>query len=83
MLSRFLESTPFPLYSSDHMVDSSFIFILQEKAYSYQDVDLERHGNCPVPSGVLTPPLSSEKTEDLVRMGSADLKIRPMMHNGL
>uniref|UniRef100_A0A667X794 Cyclin E1 n=1 Tax=Myripristis murdjan TaxID=586833 RepID=A0A667X794_9TELE len=35
-----------------------------DKAYSYQEAELERHGNCPVPSGVLTPPLSSEKTED-------------------
>lgn len=54
-----------------------------EKAHSYQEADLERHGACPVPSGVLTPPLSSEKTEDLVRPGSADLRIRPRMHKGL
>lgn len=51
---------------------------LQEKAYSYQDVDLEHHSSCHVPSGVLTPPLSIEKTEE-VRLDSATLKIRPMM----
>lgn len=51
-----------------------------DKAYSYQDVELERHGKCPVPSGVLTPPLSSEKTEELVRVDAAVPKIRPRMH---
>ncbi|XP_036067274.1 G1/S-specific cyclin-E1 isoform X2 [Oryzias melastigma] len=35
-----------------------------EKADSYRDADLRRHGSCAVPSGVLTPPLSSEKSED-------------------
>uniref|UniRef100_A0A3B4Z2D9 Cyclin E1 n=1 Tax=Stegastes partitus TaxID=144197 RepID=A0A3B4Z2D9_9TELE len=50
-----------------------------DKAYSYQDVELERHSNCPVPSGVLTPPLSSEKTEDLLRVDAAVLKIKPRM----
>ncbi|XP_041793744.1 G1/S-specific cyclin-E1 [Chelmon rostratus] len=50
-----------------------------DKAYSYQDVELERHSNCPVPSGVLTPPLSSEKTEELVRVDASLLKIRPRM----
>ncbi|KAF7650974.1 hypothetical protein LDENG_00117820 [Lucifuga dentata] len=38
-----------------------------DKAYSYHDAELERHANCPVPSGILTPPLSSEKTEDVHR----------------
>lgn len=52
---------------------------IQDKAYSYQDVELEQHGNCPVPSGVLTPPLSSEKTEEMVRVDSAVLKIRPRL----
>lgn len=52
---------------------------LQDKAYSYRDEELERH-NCPVPSGVLTPPLSSEKTEELVRVDPAVLKIRHRMH---
>ncbi|XP_070763218.1 G1/S-specific cyclin-E1 [Enoplosus armatus] len=47
-----------------------------DKAYSYKDAELERHSNCPVPSGVLTPPLSSEKTEELVRVDAAVLKIR-------
>nr|XP_020461560.1 G1/S-specific cyclin-E1 [Monopterus albus]XP_020461561.1 G1/S-specific cyclin-E1 [Monopterus albus] len=32
-----------------------------DQAYSYQDEELERHSNCPVPSGVLTPPLSNKK----------------------
>ncbi|XP_037553560.1 G1/S-specific cyclin-E1 [Nematolebias whitei] len=50
-----------------------------DKAYSYQDVDLERHNNCPVPSSVLTPPRSSEKTEDLVQVEAAVLKIAPRM----
>ncbi|KAM9408713.1 G1/S-specific cyclin-E1 isoform 2-T3 [Pholidichthys leucotaenia] len=37
-----------------------------DKAYSYRDVEVERHhSSCPVPSGALTPPLSSEKTEEL------------------
>ncbi|XP_034054725.1 G1/S-specific cyclin-E1 isoform X2 [Gymnodraco acuticeps] len=48
-----------------------------DKAYSYQDVELQRHGNCPVPSGVLTPPQSSEKTEELVPVDAAVLKIKP------
>ncbi|XP_034415048.1 G1/S-specific cyclin-E1 isoform X2 [Cyclopterus lumpus] len=48
-----------------------------DKAYSYQDVELERHVGCPVPSGVLTPPKSSEKTEESVRVDAALLKIRP------
>ncbi|XP_056878650.1 NLR family CARD domain-containing protein 3-like isoform X34 [Takifugu flavidus] len=48
-----------------------------DKAYSYQDVDLEQHGNHPVPSGILTPPLSSEKTDEPVRADA--LKIRPRM----
>ncbi|XP_056869153.1 G1/S-specific cyclin-E1 [Takifugu flavidus] len=48
-----------------------------DKAYSYQDVDLEQHSNHPVPSGILTPPLSSEKTDEPVRADA--LKIRPRM----
>ncbi|XP_028442070.1 G1/S-specific cyclin-E1 [Perca flavescens] len=48
-----------------------------DKASSYQDADLKQHGNCPVPSGVLTPPQSSEKTEELDRVDTAALKIRP------
>lgn len=47
-----------------------------DKAYSYHDVDLERHSSCPVPSGVLTPPLSIEKTEELVQVDPAVLKMR-------
>ncbi|XP_061669612.1 G1/S-specific cyclin-E1 isoform X2 [Syngnathoides biaculeatus] len=35
-----------------------------EKASSYPDSDLERHRDCRVPYGVLTPPLSSEKADD-------------------
>uniref|UniRef100_UPI0037E9A8FA G1/S-specific cyclin-E1 n=1 Tax=Semicossyphus pulcher TaxID=241346 RepID=UPI0037E9A8FA len=50
-----------------------------EKAYSYRDVELEHHSSCPVPSGVLTPPLSSEKTEESVRVDAAVPKIRPRM----
>ncbi|XP_068597932.1 G1/S-specific cyclin-E1 [Brachionichthys hirsutus] len=50
-----------------------------DEAYSYQEVELERHGNCPVPSGVLTPPLSSEKTEDAVRVGAGVTRSRPRM----
>ncbi|XP_029000762.1 G1/S-specific cyclin-E1 [Betta splendens] len=46
-----------------------------DKAYSYPGVELDRHSSCPVPSGFLTPPLSSEKTEDLVRVNSAAMKI--------
>ncbi|KAM4602947.1 G1/S-specific cyclin-E1 [Polymixia lowei] len=50
-----------------------------EKAYSYQEGELESHGNCAVPSGVLTPPLSSEKTEETLRADAAVAapKIRP------
>lgn len=51
----------------------------QDKAYSYRDVDLEQRGNCPVPSGILTPPLSSEKSEEPVCVDSATLRIRPRM----
>lgn len=53
--------------------------LLQDKAFSYQDADLEHHGNCPVPSGILTPPLSSEKTDESVRVDASTLKIRPRM----
>ncbi|XP_076002959.1 G1/S-specific cyclin-E1 [Genypterus blacodes] len=49
-----------------------------EKAYSYQDVELERHGKCPIPPGVLTPPMSIEKTEDLHRLDAVP-KIKPRM----
>ncbi|XP_029354252.1 G1/S-specific cyclin-E1 [Echeneis naucrates] len=51
-----------------------------DKAYSYQDVELECQRHCPVPSGVLTPPLSSEKSEDLVRTEATVMKIIPRMH---
>ncbi|KAK2919672.1 hypothetical protein Q8A73_001876 [Channa argus] len=46
-----------------------------EKAYSYKDVELDNHSSCPVPSGFLTPPLSSEKTEELLRVDAAMMKI--------
>ncbi|KAM3625909.1 uncharacterized protein V6R79_019672 [Siganus canaliculatus] len=53
-----------------------------DKAYSYQEAELERHGGCPVPSGVLTPPLSSEKSDELVPVdAAAALKIRPRMRS--
>ncbi|XP_057708937.1 G1/S-specific cyclin-E1 [Corythoichthys intestinalis] len=35
-----------------------------EKASSYRESDLESQGGCQLPSGVLTPPLSSEKTAE-------------------
>lgn len=41
-----------------------------DKAYSYQDSELQRPGTCPMPSGVLTPPLSSEKTEEMPRVNA-------------
>uniref|UniRef100_A0A3P9JE41 Cyclin E1 n=1 Tax=Oryzias latipes TaxID=8090 RepID=A0A3P9JE41_ORYLA len=47
-----------------------------EKADAYRDADLHRHGSCAVPSGVLTPPLSSEKSEDWVHTDAAALKKR-------
>lgn len=49
-----------------------------DKAYSYQDKDLENHGSCSVPSGVLTPPLSSEKSEEQGPMLVP--KVIPKMH---
>ncbi|XP_068433632.1 G1/S-specific cyclin-E1 [Clinocottus analis] len=52
-----------------------------DKAYSYQDVELEHHVRCPVPSGVLTPPKSSEKSEESVQEDAALLKIRPRIQN--
>ncbi|CAL8363738.1 G1/S-specific cyclin-E1 [Gadus morhua] len=42
-----------------------------DKAHSYQASELEHPGNCPMPSGVLTPPLSSEKTEEVLRVNAA------------
>ncbi|XP_004067535.1 G1/S-specific cyclin-E1 [Oryzias latipes] len=45
-----------------------------EKADAYRDADL--HRSCAVPSGVLTPPLSSEKSEDWVQADAAALKKR-------
>ncbi|KAF3833203.1 hypothetical protein F7725_026868 [Dissostichus mawsoni] len=73
MLERFtgrekLGAAPLIVFNSRQLID---------KAYSYQDVELQRHGNCPVPSGVLTPPQSSEKTEELVPVDAAVLKIKP------
>ncbi|KAK7912992.1 hypothetical protein WMY93_013203 [Mugilogobius chulae] len=54
-----------------------------DKAHSYQEAELQYHGSsCSVPSGVLTPPLSSEKSEDLSRMESAVPKVIPRMHTG-
>ncbi|KAM4597466.1 G1/S-specific cyclin-E1 [Fundulus diaphanus] len=50
-----------------------------DKAYSYRDVDLQSHSSCPVPCGVLTPPLSSEKAEELNGAEVAGAKIRPRM----
>ncbi|XP_072321732.1 G1/S-specific cyclin-E1 [Eucyclogobius newberryi] len=50
-----------------------------DKASSYQDAELERHGGCSVPSGVLTPPLSSEKSEALEPTVP---KVIPRMHSG-
>ncbi|KAF7212963.1 G1/S-specific cyclin-E1 isoform X1 [Nothobranchius furzeri] len=50
-----------------------------DKAHSYQNTDLEHHSSCPVPSGVLTPPLSSEKAEEAVRVEAAVPKMRPRM----
>ncbi|KAM7015018.1 G1/S-specific cyclin-E1 [Tautogolabrus adspersus] len=72
----------FPGIATDNMhniqIHASYMTWL-EKANSYQDEELERHNSCPVPSGVLTPPLSSEKTEELVRVDAAALKIKPRM----
>ncbi|XP_049573597.1 G1/S-specific cyclin-E1 [Syngnathus scovelli] len=51
-----------------------------EKASSYQDADMERHrGGCHVPSGVLTPPLSSEKTDQNPNASAATLQVPPRM----
>ncbi|XP_015233478.1 PREDICTED: G1/S-specific cyclin-E1-like [Cyprinodon variegatus] len=50
-----------------------------DRAYSYKDADLKQHSGCPVPSGVLTPPLSSEKTEELNGAEAAGPKIKPRM----
>ncbi|XP_041837214.1 G1/S-specific cyclin-E1 [Melanotaenia boesemani] len=50
-----------------------------DKAYSYQQADLEHQSSCPLPSGVLTPPLSSEKTEDVVLDDALVLKLKPRM----
>ncbi|XP_077376392.1 G1/S-specific cyclin-E1 isoform X2 [Festucalex cinctus] len=47
-----------------------------EKASSYKDADLERDGSCRLPSGVLTPPLSSEKTD---AKPTDALPVRPRM----
>ncbi|AWP02033.1 putative G1/S-specific cyclin-E1 [Scophthalmus maximus] len=64
-----------------HNIQSHASFLTWlDKAYSYQEAELARHSNCSVPSGVLTPPLSSEKTEELVRVDTTVLKIRPRMH---
>lgn len=59
-----------------------------DKAYSYQEVDVERGGSVPMPSGVLTPPLSSEKSEDTPRDDVAVPKLRsrissPAQHRAL
>uniref|UniRef100_A0A3Q2ZGN1 Cyclin E1 n=1 Tax=Hippocampus comes TaxID=109280 RepID=A0A3Q2ZGN1_HIPCM len=50
-----------------------------EKAASYQDADLEPHRGCQVPSGVLTPPLSIEKTDEHPKAATAALQVPPRM----
>ncbi|KAM4743810.1 G1/S-specific cyclin-E1 isoform 2-T4 [Anableps anableps] len=58
---------------------SSYLALL-DKAHSYHSVDLKNDSSCPVPSGVLTPPLSSEKTEELNGAEVAGPKIRARMY---
>ncbi|XP_061593131.1 G1/S-specific cyclin-E1 [Cololabis saira] len=50
-----------------------------DKAYSYQDVELERQRRVSVPSGVLTPPLSIEKSEEPARAEAEVPRVRPRM----
>ncbi|XP_051918672.1 G1/S-specific cyclin-E1 [Hippocampus zosterae] len=50
-----------------------------EKAASYRDADLEPHRGCQVPSGVLTPPLSIEKTDEHPKEATAALQVPPRM----
>lgn len=52
-----------------------------DKAYSYQSDISKPCGPCGVPSGVLTPPLSSEKSEEAVDLEAAVVKLRPRMHS--
>ncbi|KAG7268557.1 hypothetical protein CRUP_036314 [Coryphaenoides rupestris] len=42
-----------------------------DKAYSYQDSELDRPGACPMPSGGPDSTLSSEKTEEVPRVSAA------------
>ncbi|XP_027869656.1 G1/S-specific cyclin-E1 isoform X1 [Xiphophorus couchianus] len=58
---------------------SSFLSLLA-KAQSYHSVDLKDPSSCPVPSGVLTPPLSSEKTDELNGAEASGPTVRPRMY---
>lgn len=51
-----------------------------DKAHSYQAAELECHSSCSIPSGVLTPPMSSEKSDDQGRTEAAVPKVIPRMH---
>ncbi|KAM4592666.1 G1/S-specific cyclin-E1 isoform 2-T2 [Odontesthes bonariensis] len=50
-----------------------------DQTYSYQHVELEHHSNSPLPSGILTLPLSSEKTVELDQADAVILKLRRRM----
>uniref|UniRef100_A0A3Q2X5U9 Cyclin E1 n=1 Tax=Haplochromis burtoni TaxID=8153 RepID=A0A3Q2X5U9_HAPBU len=87
MALREVGSSPmktFPGISADdmHNIQTHAPYVTWlEKAYSYQEVELQCHGGCPVPSGVLTPPLSSEKTEEPDRGEATVVKIRASMES--
>lgn len=87
MALREVEGRPmktFPGISSDdtHNIQTHAAYMTWlDKAYSYQGAELERHGSCSVPSGVLTPPMSSEKSEDQARLEAAVPKVIPRMHS--
>lgn len=50
-----------------------------DQAYLHQNA--ERRDRCPVPSGVLTPPLSSKKCEETLQPDAAAVKPRPRIHS--
>lgn len=73
----------FPGISADdmHNIQTHAAYLTWlDKADSYQGAELERHSSCSVPSGVLTPPMSSEKSDDQGRTEAAVPRVIPRMH---
>nr|XP_057934844.1 G1/S-specific cyclin-E1 [Doryrhamphus excisus]XP_057934845.1 G1/S-specific cyclin-E1 [Doryrhamphus excisus] len=52
-----------------------------EEVSRHEDADVDCHSGCRLPSGVLTPPLSSEKAEESLRVDVASPHVRSRMRS--